>query len=365
MPDPIWITVPEYFSQFQCKCGDCRTCCCTGWGISISRTDYFRLVGMECSKGLRRRVDESLSLLPDASEKRYARLNPNWLGQCHMRAGDGYCALQRERGENVLPLICRIYPRKIRRELELEGACANSCEKTLELLWEQKEPLRFVRIQKPASIPDVPACAAEAQAARGIEKRRGAIACLQDRSLSLEDRLARLAGTERKEPDMEPAFRTCVSILCALAYESPSLGRYAGEVLKFYGLPFGAEALLGITDSEMDRAFKKYRLAAERFDRRFPQWPIFAEQALVNHLFFSNDTGAAALCAVSSLIRFMSAGWTALRDGRDALIDVCAASFRFMEHTDFDRNVNIVLRELHFNSGSAHASLMENEAIAG
>ena len=51
------ILVPEYFPKFQCKCGACRSCCCKGWGVCVSRDDYFRLVGMNCTASLRKRLD--------------------------------------------------------------------------------------------------------------------------------------------------------------------------------------------------------------------------------------------------------------------------------------------------------------------
>ena len=33
--------IPDYFPEFKCKIGGCRTPCCEGWAVSISMDDYF------------------------------------------------------------------------------------------------------------------------------------------------------------------------------------------------------------------------------------------------------------------------------------------------------------------------------------
>lgn len=53
--------------------------------------------------------------------------------------------MQAELGAEVLPTICRLYPRGIRTEDGNECSCANSCEAVAELLLTYKEPLRFIR----------------------------------------------------------------------------------------------------------------------------------------------------------------------------------------------------------------------------
>ena len=41
--------IPDYFSDFKCKMGACRAACCEGWAVSVSMTDYFKLLGLETS----------------------------------------------------------------------------------------------------------------------------------------------------------------------------------------------------------------------------------------------------------------------------------------------------------------------------
>ena len=108
-------TVPSYYKDFVCKCGACRHTCCDGWGITISEAEYFRLLGAAFPDDLRRRLDSALTVLDDPSPERYAYLRPNYLGDCKMLTESGLCALHAVCGEDELPLICRLYPRSVKR----------------------------------------------------------------------------------------------------------------------------------------------------------------------------------------------------------------------------------------------------------
>lgn len=353
------ILVPEYFPKFQCKCGTCRSCCCKGWGVSVSRTDYFRLVGMNCTASLRKRLDRAFSVLSDATPERYAGLNHDWRGRCYLQREDGYCALQRECGEAAIPDVCRLYPRGMRVVSGGECACANSCERTLELLLEQREPLRFLLIEKPASLPDFRIGENPEAGRRDRERRDRCLAILQDRRRSVPRRLmdlGELAGVAPAppEPDRAEAFRLCALLLSELAGGSQSLSGYADEVFALYGVPFAADSFKAASAVEFAPAVERYVRLSEEFAADFPVWPTFAEHLLVNHVFFTGFPGSdaaeamkkelAAFCAAYALTRFMAVGWTREHRGAEALIDVCAAAFRFIEHGNFARNAPIVLR---------------------
>ncbi|MDY4031898.1 MAG: flagellin lysine-N-methylase [Pyramidobacter sp.] len=354
------ILVPEYFPKFQCKCGACRSCCCSGWGVSVSRTDYFRLLGMNCTASLRKRLDRAFSVLPDATPERYAGLNHDWRGRCYLQREDGYCALQRERGEAAIPGVCRLYPRGLRAAFEGECACANSCERTLELLLEQREPLRFLLIEKPASLPDFRIGENPEAARRDRERRDRCLAILQDRCRSVPQRLMDLGAlaepvSASPEPDRAEAFRLCALLLSELAGGSLSLSGYASEVFALYGVPFAAGSFKAVSAAEFAPAVERYVRFSDEFAADFPVWPTFAEHLLVNHVFFAGFPASAAteamkkelaaFCAAYALTRFMAVGWTREHRSAEALIDVCAAAFRFIEHGNFARNAPIVLRE--------------------
>lgn len=103
--------MPDYFPDFHCKMGACRSACCEGWPISFSLTDYFRLLSVECSPDLRRKLDCAMHISDHPSPEAYAQISPRYDGQCPMRLDDGRCALHAELGDGVLAAVCRLYPR--------------------------------------------------------------------------------------------------------------------------------------------------------------------------------------------------------------------------------------------------------------
>ena len=53
-----------------------------------------------------------------------------------------------------------------------------------------------------------------------------------------------------------------------------------------------------------------------------------------------------ALCAVYALLRFLCLGWTAQHAGVSDAVDVVAAAFRLIDHTEFDRYAVPLLRDV-------------------
>ncbi len=357
MDEKQYMTAPEYYPRFQCKCGSCRNCCCRGWGVSISRDDYFHLQTLQCSASLRRRLDRAFSLLHDATPERYAGLNRNWLGQCFLQREDGYCALQRACGEASLPAVCRLYPRSYRTAFRRECSCANSCERTLELLLELKAPMSFITVEVPSSWPVEPLKTPDEQCRRNFELRLHVLTQLQDRRHPLSQRLSSLPSLAGGAPfngeDPANSLRLCSLLLRRLAANSRSLSSYLGEASKLYGLAFDEE-FSDVPQRTLEAALHSFKQYARRFEEEFPQWTTFAEQMMVNHVYFDGfqlaDTVEAlhnrllSYCAAYALLKFLAVAWTQNHQGIEALVDVCAAVFRFIEHSNFSRNAPIVLR---------------------
>ena len=95
--------MPDYYPQFACKMGKCRHACCVGWPISISMQNYFRLLGMNCPKHLRKKLDVGMQVYDRPDPARYAYFVPDFQGDCPMRMADGRCSLHAEMGPAVLP----------------------------------------------------------------------------------------------------------------------------------------------------------------------------------------------------------------------------------------------------------------------
>lgn len=101
---------------------------------------------------------------------------------------------------------------------------------------------------------------------------------------------------------------------------------------------------------------EKYQVAKLHMETTFPYWETFFEHLLVNHMFFAQfpfqdrpeslPQEYTALCAVYILLRFLTIGCMADSDAEDDLVDTCAALFRLIEHTSFDRYAALMLKSV-------------------
>ena len=90
MPFTHAFLVPDIYPSFRCKGGSCRSTCCKGWGISVRREEYFRLLGMDCPPEIRRRLDCAFYAPKDPSPERFRLINPRFDGDCPLRAEDPF-----------------------------------------------------------------------------------------------------------------------------------------------------------------------------------------------------------------------------------------------------------------------------------
>ncbi len=367
--------VPDYFPAFSCKMGDCRRPCCEGWPISVTMKDYFTLLGVECSPELRRRLDCSLHLAPHPTEDAYAQILPRYDGQCPLHLPDGRCSLHAECGDHALAAVCRLYPRGVRNGENRECSCANSCEKVLELLLAHPAPLTFTRITKDFGLPDAPPRQHFFHTAgREQEIRLWLISMLQRREYPLPQRMlllgqalhamnAALADKDDAQVDdllsgrivipapevpvpnhekLSTGLQTVERMLSILDRSSVSIRAYGEEALAFFG--------------DGTDAYAKYQAATARFAAVIPQWEIWFEHMLVNHLFFvqfpfqdrpvSLKDEYITLVAVYTLLRCLLVGCLAEHGDILHAVDVATAAFRLVDHTEFDRYAAPLLRDL-------------------
>ena len=226
---------PDYYGSFRCKMGACRTACCEGWPVDMSRRDYFRMESVACGKRLRQRMDRALRVLPQATPERYAQIVHGYDGKCPLRMEDGRCAVHAQLGEAALPTVCRRYP----RGLHPDGtcACAASCEQVAEMLLRREGPMTFQRVQVAEDFSELANEASE----RHLERRMQLIECLQNREQSLEGRMMNLGAQMAQMGSSEQE---------SLA-QWPAEGSPAGEEELKFGLRI-AEGMLEILDRYSD-----------------------------------------------------------------------------------------------------------------
>lgn len=203
MEKQLLCRVGNYFPQFQCKMGRCRQACCQGWPVSIDRDKYFQLLGVACDPALRRRLDTAMPLADYPTPQRYAQLSHRYDGDCALRDPDGRCGLQVQLGEEILPDVCRLYPRSIRQDrVGAECVLANSCEAVCELFWDRKEPLAWQ--EKPVALQAGADRAVSPRDREGRLAQDRAVAILQDRRYPLARRLQTLCPPELSPAPTQP-----------------------------------------------------------------------------------------------------------------------------------------------------------------
>lgn len=337
--------------------------------------DYFTLLSVDCSPELRQRLDIALHLAPHPTEEAYAQITPNYVGQCPLHLPDGRCGLQAELGADVLAAVCQLYPRGVRPGEAPECSCACSCEAVPELLLCHPEPLQFIPYpQQFDMLPRQPKHRFPT-GGRPQEIRLWLIAQVQDRRYPLPRRLLLLGQAMRA---MEQALTAGddAQVSRLLAGESlppPPLCRASAQQLAA-GLE-AAQRMMALIDQSStsiraygeaamdffaaDDAFARYQQGAEALAQAIPQWETWLEHLLANHMFFVQfpfqDRPVEpleeflALCAVYVLLRFLLVGHAALDARQEHLVDVVAAAFRLIDHTDFDRYATPIFKQLGYS----------------
>lgn len=328
-------TVPEYYEGYRCKGKECRCSCCGGWNITVSRREYFMLLGIECSDELRRRIDGALHVLTDATPDRYAVISLSYTGECPLRRmEDGYCSIQRECGEENLPAVCRYYPRAPRLYPYLECCISNSCEKVVEDLISTEEPLKFKKINLKFHFDDNEPILRVPDDYSSI--RKICMEAMTDRNKGILERvknIAKISGLESGHSIFtRQGTEDLISALLETYADSDSLGDYCKETKSKGG-----------TFSSMVRTVYS----------AYPNFDLYAEKILSNHLFFmkipfsgqtknTKDDGTAFYALVVFWVKMLGI----CSDGRiESFVDITGRLFRVAEHTNFYKNVAAIAKK--------------------
>lgn len=334
MNKKLWL-MPKYYKDFKCKANKCRHTCCSSWKIPVSQDEYFRLIGMECSKDLHDKIDVCFEDVKSPSEQKYKYISYNWLGNCPLNK-DGLCMLHAEQGEDNLPMICRLYPRSLKRIGDYYIACCSSaCEKVVEMLYEQKD-LDLIKTSLDAE-PTIEYEIDENQKNSLLETN----AILRDNDTPLQER---------------------IKSICLLTNEEEFLQGYntdlnpVEEIIKLLDRfkesdDFLSEVFEIIKERYVDN-YDRYYEDVKEFEATFTNWSDFFENVLNNSIIYENypfvddrfdDTKAyKGLCASYGLLRLITIAYTSIHCDKDSLIDATAGLFRLIDHTAFYYNVHVI-----------------------
>jgi hypothetical protein len=344
--------VPDYFTAFSCKGGDCRNTCCQGWKVSLPMTQYFGLMNLACEPAFQERVARSMRLSLTPTPQSYGEFAHDYRGRCPLLSEDGWCELHAKCGAAALPTVCRQYPRAYRSVFGYEACMVNSCEHTLELLFASNEPLAFHRESMSAAL--FPKPEQEAPSAEKVTRRAASLAVLSDRSRRLPDRLLALwngfAGEVSLPPsvpenplagdELTKAHRILRTMIEALIQANRSIEELTDQAQSF--------------QSDLDFE-TTYQEALSRLETTLPDHEIMMEKMLVNHLFYrgfpylddpmSETEASEALVGTYSVLRYFTlAVMLVARSVRD-FVDAMAKIFRVAAHTHFERRIRGLMRD--------------------
>ncbi len=337
-------TVADYYPTFACKCGDCRDSCCVGWPVTIGKEEYERIMASDCPPEYREELKNALQLNFAPDEERYAHIVHDKHGKCRLQRADGLCGLQLTLGEEVLPAVCRLFPRN-RREVGGDRECAlsMSCEAVVEQLFSSREPLGFIKTE----IEEAPLFPIDMSEEQKYRCRR-AEEIMSDRSQSIPERFARMGselfGCSGSEDEAGGKLES-VRLLQKLTQDCSGKNRVAGSLCGEALTCFGVERKEKLSRSEAEELLQRYEEAKAEVLGRRPYWTEAADRLLVNHMFYNSfphvggtsdgERAFTGLCAVYAFAKFVTVGNMLHRETREEAADVLAKLGRMIEHSDF------------------------------
>ncbi len=177
---------PDTYQAFRCIAGECRHSCCIGWEIDIDPESLRRFLALPGALGDRMRaniqqVGDTACFRLQGAEERCPFLNQA-----------GLCELILERGESALCQICADHPRfrhfyADRTEIGL-GLC---CEAAGRLLLGAKAPMRLIIIEDDGITEET-----DPEETELLNLRDGLLAAMQNRALSMEERVTQVLAPD-------------------------------------------------------------------------------------------------------------------------------------------------------------------------
>lgn len=199
------ITYPDFYNEFKCIASACSDSCCIGWEVDI---DPFTMSIYENAEG---EFGEVLRANIAHDECDHFILKGE---RCPFLNGKNLCEIFINMGEDKLCDICSDHPRFYewfgdRTEKGL-GLC---CEEVCRLLFEKGDKLGFVTEENDEEDEDVeldPELYTEL-----LTERKGIIALLQNRDLSVKERALTLIG-ETEKTDGKEALKAVLGFYLGL-----------------------------------------------------------------------------------------------------------------------------------------------------
>ncbi len=234
---------PDYVEKFQCDGQKCNSLCCKGWNIDIDEEtykNYSRLQPDAAAKDITSKIifsEERNSKIVVMNEKNF----------CPFLTEDKLCIIQKTYGEKFLSVTCRTYPRNpVKIGNILEMSLCLTCPVAARLILLREEPIAF---EKSDVIPDfgrIMTCkvtASENFSGLIVETQKAAISILQERKLTVDERLAVLGFFLDKLDELINAWRASeISNLAEFYTSEKFISEQVPEILS--GIKFNPEEFI-------------------------------------------------------------------------------------------------------------------------
>ena len=335
MKNETWLA-PAYYKDFCCKVEKCRHTCCSNWLIPVSKQEYYKLITIECSEDLSRRIQNTFVVPETVSDSCYRFISFNWLGNCPLN-NEGFCRLHREKGEECLPEVCRLYPRSLKQINDVKiASCSSSCERVVEMLRENnalnigeiklsEEPKLFYQIDE-----------------EDIRKMMVFDDLLKKDDEALADKIASICtiiNREEFEKDYsadEDPLNEAIRLLSRFSSSNQILDEIVEQIDKRY--------------KGEDNLFDSDRRS---FEKNYPDWMDFFERVINNSMIYecfpfvdkrADQTRVyKGLCATYGLLRLVCIANTAEEASEEKLVDAVSALFHLIDHTPFYYNISCII----------------------
>lgn len=138
-----------YYDEFRCIGSECMDSCCKYWRITLTKREYLDYKKMKCSPQLRAIADSAFKRLKSDNDLQYAEMKLKENGDCPFLGEDSLCMIQKERGEEALTFVCRVFPRihMPYGDQAVIQACTATCQHVTEILMSHPEGLEIIETE--------------------------------------------------------------------------------------------------------------------------------------------------------------------------------------------------------------------------
>ncbi len=332
---------------------------------------YFTLLNLPCESNFKTKIERAFIPRLNPTPERYAELRHTYEGYCPLLLENGYCGLHSACGAEALPDVCRLYPRSILSNQGNQASCVNSCERTLEMLFESTNSLAFVPLNLEVQEEPVPSNEILRKQQYQLSIRALCISLLSNREDRFPLRLYKvgqvLSSLDKNEQkdwksydfqsdlplcQVEKTFAFIQSIALWFVERNRSIEEFRQE----------------LTQTEADSVMDRYQRKLQHLYAVVPDHDIFMEKALVNHLFYrqfpftydklSLTEHYYALVGLYLFLRYLTMSFMFNRTTIIDYIDVIARAFRVIAHTNFEHNMLILLQNEGINDWESIQSVL-------